>query len=163
MTLFITEDLMEFEIVRLSDRPELKDELARWFHERWGVPLGAYLDSMGACLSGAGPVPEWYAALVGGQIAGGLGVIENDFHDRPDLAPNVCGVYTDPKWRGRGIAGALLAAVCRDMSERGVDTLYLATDHTSFYERYGWEYLCPVRCFGEDRDSRMYVHRSVVG
>lgn len=29
-------------IIRLQDRPELKDLLSRWFHEKWGVPLEAY-------------------------------------------------------------------------------------------------------------------------
>ncbi len=38
----------------------------------------------------------------GGQIIGGIGVIENDFHDRKDLAPNVCAVYTEEDRRGDG-------------------------------------------------------------
>ena len=44
--------------------------------------------------------------------------------------------------RCRGLAGAVLDFVCRDMASRGVGTLYLLTDHTGFYERYGWEYDC---------------------
>ena len=59
---------------------------------------------------------------------------------------------------GQGIAGKLLDHVCRDMLEKGIDTLYLITDHTSFYERYGWEFLCLV----EEEEGglcRMYVHR----
>jgi hypothetical protein len=41
-----------------------------------------------------------------------------------------------------------------------VHTLYLVTDHDSFYERYGWEYLCPVISDGEDEPSRIYVHHT---
>ena len=33
------------------------------------------------------------------------------------------------------------------------------SDHIGFYERYGWEFLCLVRCDGESDLSRMYVHR----
>ena len=33
----------------------------------------------------------WYLCLDGNRIVGGMGVIENDFHDRKDLCPNVCG------------------------------------------------------------------------
>ena len=59
----------------------------------------------------------------------------------------------------QGIAGFLLQYVCDDMSTMGVDTLYLLTDHTGFYERYGWEFLCMVR--GSDEEpSRMYVHHA---
>jgi len=150
---------MEYRIIRLADRPEMKEKLAQWFHEKWWIPLEAYLESMEQCLAQKNPVPQWYAALEGGRIIGGLGVIENDFHDRKDLAPNVCAVYTEPDWRGRGVAGALLRYVCVDMREKGVATLYLVTDHTSFYERYGWEFLCMVQGDGEPEMSRMYVHK----
>ncbi len=150
---------MEYRIIRLADNPEMKDELAQWFHEKWGIPLEAYLESMEQCLAQKGPVPQWYAAMEDGRIIGGLGVIENDFHDRKDLAPNVCAVYTEPDWRGRGVAGALLQYVCADMREKGIATLYLVTDHTSFYERYGWEFLCMVQGDGEPEMTRMYIHK----
>ena len=53
----------------------------------------------------------------------------------------------------------LLALACGDMRELGIDTLYLVTDHISFYERYGWELLCMAR--GDDGElMRLYVHRS---
>lgn len=150
---------MEYRIIRLADNPEMKDELARWFHEKWGIPQEAYLESMEQCLAQKGPVPQWYAAMEDGRIIGGLGVIENDFHDRKDLAPNVCAVYTEPDWRGRGVAGALLQYVCADMREKGIATLYLVTDHTSFYERYGWEFFCMVQGDGELEMTRMYIHK----
>ena len=151
---------MEYEIVPLRDRPGLKEQAARWFHEKWGIPLQAYRESMEACLAGGNAVPQWYVALEGDRIIGGLGVIENDFHDRKDLAPNVCAVYTEADRRCRGVAGTLLEHVCADMKEKGIDTLYLVTDHTSFYERYGWSFLCMVQGDGEPDLSRMYVHRA---
>ena len=88
-----------------------------------------------------------------------MGVIENDFHDQKELRPNVCAVYTEPDRRVRGICGALLAFVCRDMKARGVETLYLVTDHDSLYERFGWRFLCMARSDGAAELSRVYVHR----
>ena len=70
---------------------------------------------------------------------------------------NIDHTYVDNSLRGQGIAGKLLDHVCRDMREKGINTLYLITDHTSFYERYGWEFLC----FVEEEEGglcRMYVH-----
>lgn len=148
-----------YEIIRLVDRPELKEHAAQWFHEKWGIPLEAYLESIEECLMMKSAVPQWYLALEEDKIIGGMGVIENDFHDRKDLAPNVCAVYTEEQKRGQGVAGALLDTVCTDMKEQGIDTLYLVTDHTSFYERYGWEFFCMVQGDGEPEMSRMYVHR----
>lgn len=150
---------MNYKIIRLTDQPEIKDEAAEWFHEKWGIPLEAYQESMEECLAGKNPVPQWYVAVENGAIIGGLGVIENDFHDRKDLAPNVCAVYTEERKRGCGVAGALLHCVCADMKEKGIAALYLLTDHTSFYERYGWEFFCMAQGDGEARLSRMYVRK----
>ena len=150
---------MEYKIIRLIDKPEMKETMAGWFHEKWKIPLKAYLESMEECLLGNATVPQWYVAIEGERIIGGLGVIENDFHDRKDLTPNVCAVYTEKDKRGNGIAGALLNYVCEDMKKKGIDTLYLVTDHTSFYEKYGWEFLCMVQGDGEPDMTRMYVHK----
>ena len=97
--------------------------------------------------------------LDGECIVGGLGVIENDFHDRKDLAPNVCAVYTEKEYRGQGIAGQLLDIVVKDMKSKGITPIYLITNHVNFYERYGWEFLCMVQGDNEPDMSRMYIHR----
>lgn len=34
------------------------------------------------------------------------------------------------------------------------------TDHTFFYERYGWEFLCMVQGDGEPDMTRMYIHQN---
>ena len=149
-------DVIRF--LRLSDHPELFPRAAKWFSEKWKIPGNAYLDSMNESLSS--DIPEWYLAIFENEIAGGLGVIANDFHERRDLSPNVCAVYTEEKYRLRGIAGKLLSLISRDMAEKGIKTLYLVTDHDSFYERYGWEYLTDVKCDGGEI-SRMYIHRVV--
>lgn len=150
-------DELKSKIVRLCDRPELMESLALWFHKKWGIDLEAYRESMIASLSACTGVPGWYAFIDGKRICGGAGIIENDFHDRTDLTPNLCALYVESDRRGEGIAGALLSFICEDMKKRGVGTLYLVTDHTSFYERYGWSFFCNVNCFGEDKPSRMYV------
>lgn len=148
------------EILKLREHKEMADEAAGWFHAKWGIPLEAYAESINHCIKNEAAIPQWYVAVENGSIAGGLGVIENDFHDRKDLTPNVCAVYVEEEYRCRGIAGALLNYVCEDMRSLGRDTLYLLTDHTSFYERYGWEFFCMVQGDGEPEMSRMYVHRA---
>ena len=144
--------------ITLRDRPEWKNAAAEWFHSKWGVPVRAYLDCMEAYLAGETEY-GWYLCLAGERIAGGLGVIGNDFHDRKDLAPNVCAVYTEAAFRRRGIAGRLLDLAVEDMRAKGITPLYLLTDHTGFYERYGWEFFCLARGDGEPEPSRMYIHR----
>lgn len=150
--------MAEYTIIKLRDKPEMLGQMASWFHEKWGIPEEAYRESMEECLSGRGSVPRWYAAVAEGRVIGGLGVIENDFHPRKDLSPNVCAVYVEEEYRCRGIAGELLRTVCGDMKNMGVSTLYLITAHDAFYERYGWRFLCMVTGEGETEPSRMYIH-----
>ena len=118
-------------IIRLTDRPEYKESMAQWFHEKWGIPKQAYLDSMDACLKGECAVPQWYAV-----------------------------VYVEEDRRCRGIAGEMLHFVCEDMKGSGVPVLYLVTDHTSFYERYGWRFLCMAQGDGEPDLTRLYIHEA---
>ena len=146
-------------IVKMRETPEMAEKAASWFHSKWGVPVEAYRESISDCLRNENPVPQWYLAMEEERSVGGMGVIENDFHDRKDLRPNVCAVYVEEDYRCRGIAGELLSFVCEDMKKYGIDTLYLITDHTSFYERYGWEFLCMVQGEGEPDMIRMYIHR----
>lgn len=144
--------------ITLRERPELKNDAARWFHQKWGVPTEAYLACMDDYLTKETEY-GWYLCLDGDRIVGGMGVIENDFHDRKDLAPNVCAVYTEEDYRCKGIAGHLLNMVVEDMRGKDISPLYLITDHVGFYERYGWEFLCMVQGDGEPKMTRMYIHR----
>lgn len=148
-----------FEIIKVQERPEWKTRAANWFHEKWGIPVITYLESMEECLKKEAAVPQWYIAISKDNIIGGLGVIQNDFHNRKDLTPNICAVHVEEAYRCRGIAGQMLKETCEDMKNQGIDTLYLITNHTSFYERYGWEFLCMVQEEGGN-ESRIYIHKA---
>ena len=172
--------MQDYSFIDLAKRPELEQQAAAWFHDKWGVPEEAYLECMDAYLAGKTAL-GWYLCMEtapaasdgdrdGGQgsgrptqtperIVGGLGVIENDFHDRKDLTPNVCAVFTEPEHRGRGIAGRLLNMAVEELRKKGISPVYLVTDHTGFYERYGWEFFCYAQGDGEDEPTRLYIHR----
>ena len=137
--------------ITLRENPELMNPAAQWFHSKWGVPEEAYLNKETEL--------GWFLCLESDRIVGGLGVIENDFHDRPDLTPNVCAVYTEESCRCQGIAGKLLNMAVEDLRSKGISPAYLVTDHTNFYERYGWEFLCMVQGDGEPDMTRMYIHK----
>lgn len=147
------------ELLKIRENENVAEHAANWFHQKWGIPLRAYQESICDCLKNENVVPQWYLAMDNHVIVGGLGVIENDFHNREDLTPNVCAVYVDENYRCQGIAGKLLQYVCDDMKEQGINTLYLVTDHTSFYEKYGWEFLCMVQGHGEPGMTRMYIRQ----
>ena len=150
--------MANYQYITLREKPEYKQTAAAWFNSKWGVPTEAYLECMDAYLAGETEL-GWYLCLDGEKIIGGMGVIENDFHDRKDLTPNVCAVYTEEDYRKQGIAGKLLNLTVEDLRAKGISPAYLVTDHTGFYERYGWEFLCMVQGDGEPDMTRMYIHK----
>ena len=150
--------MANYQYITLREKPEYKQTAAEWFNSKWGVPTEAYLECMDAYLTGETEL-GWYLCLDGEKIIGGMGVIENDFHDRKDLTPNVCAVYTEEDYRKQGIAGKLLNLTVEDLRAKGISPAYLVTDHTGFYERYGWKFLCMVQGDGEPDMTRMYIHK----
>ena len=148
---------MGYTYISLREKPQIIDKAARWFHDKWNVPKEAYLKCMKSYLGHENEY-GWYLCLDGGKIIGGLGVIENDFHNRKDLAPNICAVYTEKDYRCNGIAGCLLDMAGNDLKSKKIMPVYLITDHIGFYEKYGWKFLCMVQGDYEPVMSRMYIH-----
>lgn len=76
-----------------------------------------------------------------------------------DLTPWIGFVYTFPSRRGHRYAGRLLDEVCRLAEKEGVAAVYLSTDHTGLYEKYGFTYLTMMTDM-EGHPSRIYVRRT---
>lgn len=90
----LQEPMNTYNIISLHAHPEWRIPAARWFQEKWEIPLEEYLTSIDESIKGTIAVPQWYIVIEGQQIIAGAGVIENDFHDRKDLTPNICGTGT---------------------------------------------------------------------
>ena len=149
--------MSDYKYISLIEVPTLKEKAAEWFHSKWGIPKEAYLKCMEAFLNGETDY-GWFLCLDENKIVAGLGVIDNDFHNRKDLSPNICAVYTEETYRNHGIAGKLLNMAVEDCRQKGISPVYLVTNHINFYEKYGWEFLCMVQCDNEPNVSRMYIH-----
>ena len=147
---------------KLCDYPEFLEEAAFWFSQKWGIPVEAYRESMKQSISQKAGIPQWYIVLNEKQeIIAGAGIIENDFHDRKDLSPNLCALYVKENYRGQGIAKFILDFSRKDLSNMGFEKIYLITDHTEFYEKCGWDFLTMVN--GDDGSSeRMYAASTLI-
>ena len=67
-------------------------------------------------------------------------------------------VYTFPEHRGHRHAGKLLDEIERIAKGTGTPKVYISTNHTGLYEKYG----CEFKALMNDRDgtpSRVYVKR----
>ena len=56
--------MKEYSYITLRQKPELKEEAAAWFHDKWGVPQEAYLECMEAYLNHETEY-GWYLCLDG--------------------------------------------------------------------------------------------------
>ena len=150
----------EYKIVVLREAPDLSEQAAKWFFEKWQVPKQVYLESIQECQKKQGGIPQWYLVLEKDKIIGGLGVIENDFHKRKDLTPNICAVYIEEDYRKLGLAKEMLDFVCKDLASMDCTDAYLITEHTSFYEKCGWEFMCMVE---ENNGHMTRMYHTAIG
>lgn len=53
----------------------------------------------------------------------------------------------------------MLDLAVEDQRAKGISPIYLVTDHTNFYERYGWEFYCMAQGDDEPEMTRLYIHK----
>jgi N-acetylglutamate synthase-like GNAT family acetyltransferase len=142
---------------KLCDSPEILEEAAFWFSRKWAIPADVYRESIQEYINQKTGIPQWYVVLNEKQeIIAGAGIIENDFHERKDLSPNLCALYVEENYRKQGIAKYLLDFSRKTLGSMGFEKIYLITDHTEFYEKCGWDFLTMVN--GDDgKSERMYT------
>lgn len=81
------------EIINLRERTEWTEAAAAWFHFKWEIAQEEYEKSIRESQQTQGAIPRWYLVTDNREIIAGVGVIENDFHKRKDLTPNLCALY----------------------------------------------------------------------
>ena len=147
----------KLKFITIRTEPEIIEKAATWFSSKWNVPKEAYLERMNNYLNNKTNL-GWFLCLDGEKVVGGLGVIDNDFHERKDLTPNICAVYVEKEYRKHGIAGKLLNLAVDDLKRNAISPIYLVTDHVNFYERYGFTFLTMTNC-DDGSVSRVYTHQ----
>ena len=155
----------ELELICLRNKGELKEKAAAWFSSKWGISVDEYEESIDECIQNKCKIPQWYIITdKNNNIIAGAGVIENDFHNRKDLSPNLCALYVEEEYRKKGIGKYILDFVRKDMEVMDIKKIYLVTDHTEFYEKCGWNFLTMVtdetgaeeRMYEASVDKQMY-------
>ena len=114
---------MKYRIINIKDHEEYKDKAASFFASKRNIEESEYLKSIEESFTSTA-YPMWNLAIENGTIIGGVGVIENDFHERKDLSPNVCALYVKENRRNLGIADALLNYAINDMKKRNYNIIF---------------------------------------
>lgn len=107
-----------------------------WIDVEDGMSLGDLIAHLKTA-SGPQQMPLSLIALVDGQLAGTINLIENDDENRAHLRPWLAAMVVRADLRGRGIGSALVKALLVDARLMGIPTVYFGTDGPGFYERLG--------------------------
>ena len=91
----------------------------------------------------------------GDRLAAFCTLAERDEIPDTELSPWIGFVYTFPEYRGRRLMGKLIGRARELAREAGKDTLYISTEETGLYEKYGAEFITVMRT-GSGEDTRVY-------
>lgn len=80
---------------------------------------------------------------------------EQDDVREPSLTPWIGFVYTFPRFRGNGFIGKLLKYAKTVAENNGANQIYISTNHTGLYEKYGYSFY-KIMKDNEGNDSKVY-------
>lgn len=118
--------------------------VARWHWDEWGgdyenTSLEAWTAAL-ATKTRTDGMPCGWVAFVDDAPVGSVFLELDGVEPRPELTPDLGGLYVLPPHRGRGIGSALVLACEAGARQFGVDELYLYTESAeTLYARLGRE------------------------
>lgn len=130
------------QIISIRENPGYTDKAIPYFQNCWPEVLPIlYEDSIRHSIESRNPLPQWYLLEKEEEIIGCAGLITNDFNSRMDLYPWICALYINENHRRNAYGSLLMAKAKEDTRKAGFGHLYLCTDHTGYYEKYGFHYI----------------------
>ena len=75
------------------------------------------------------------------ELLGFISIFPHDSDNLPELTPWYSTMYVKKEYRGKGYSKILHEAILEEARKRGFDYIYLKTDLTNYYERFGAIYL----------------------
>lgn len=93
------------------------------------------------------------AAMANGRIIGFCTFLKTDYYPENRYSPWISSLFVEEDFRGHRICGQLIAEACRYAQAQGFPTVYIPSDMTGFYERYGFRRIGELLNYGGDTDS----------
>ncbi|HEY5894726.1 MAG TPA: GNAT family N-acetyltransferase [Chthoniobacterales bacterium] len=131
------------EIVDLSEKPELREILARWHGVQWRHLYQGWNAAEAMRLfeleKSEGEIPRTWIALDNERLLGSVSLILDDLPQRPKQNPWLASLLVAKSERGRGVGKRLVEALLAWSDARDIAEIFLFTENrTSFFARFGF-------------------------
>lgn len=94
-----------------------------------------------------------FAATCGTEFAGFCTLLRTDYYPENRYFPWISTVFVAEPFRGRRLSGALIAAAEAHARSCGFTRVYIPSDMTGFYERFGYVRIDRLVNYGGDTDN----------
>ena len=133
-------------LYNLKDKPDYLKEFVLSCHDEWGTPWKAAeaKQKLNEKIELNLKRLEKELTLIlleGEELAGFVSLLEKDCEERPLLSPWYATLYVKEKYRGCNLTQILTTAILKEAKLMGFDKVYLKTELTNFYEKYGFSFL----------------------
>ncbi len=93
-----------------------------------------------------------FAAIVDRRIVGFCTFMKTDYYPDNKYFPWISTIFVDEKFRGKRISQHMIEAVIEYAKSCRFSSVYIPTDMTGFYEKYGFEKIDELVNYGGDVD-----------
>lgn len=127
----------------IREHPEYIPPMLESLEAHWPACMPWIQKHMEKVLQTKGPLPAAYIAVEDGRIVGGytLAIQEILWSQKKGLW--IPTLYVDPAFRGRHLSPLLLEHARRLGWQLGFGRIYLASEHSNYYEKFGFHTIGP--------------------
>ncbi len=99
---------------------------------------------------------EWesvFAAILDNKIIGFCTLMKTDYYPENKYSPWISSIFVDEAFRGRGICGKMIETVIAYAKEQGFSKVFIPSNMTGFYEKYGFEKIDKLKNYSGEIDN----------
>lgn len=93
-----------------------------------------------------------FAAVIDERIVGFCTFMKTDYYPDNKYFPWISTIFVDEEYRGKRISQQMIEAVIGYAKNCGFSHVYIPSDMTGFYEKYGFEKIDELENYGGDVD-----------
>lgn len=99
---------------------------------------------------------EWesvFAAVLEDKIVGFCTFMKTDYYPENRYSPWISSIFVDEAYRGCRISGKMIETVISYAKEQGFSKVYIPSDISGLYEKYGFEKIDKLQNYSGDIDN----------